>query len=186
MNQHPLLRTLAVATVAAWLTACAPEAPQDANAEDPAEASAQASAEPTAEPTPEPTPAQAAAARPRPAAPAQPRPAVCADCGTVVAVTPVQVKGEGSGAGAVAGAVAGGVAGHQIGSGRGNDLATAAGVILGAMAGHEIEKRTRSTTVYDVTVSMDAGGQRVVRVIDAAGVAVGTPVIVEGNNIRLR
>ena len=185
MTTHPLIRTLAIATIAAWLSACAPETPQDAAAEEAAE-QAEATASPTAEPTPAPPPPQAAAPKPRPAAPAQPQPTVCADCGTVAAITPVQVKGEGSGAGAVAGAVAGGVAGHQFGSGRGNDAATAAGAILGAIAGHQVEKRVRSTTVYDVSVSMDSGGQRVVRVIDASGISVGTPVIVEGNNLRLR
>jgi outer membrane lipoprotein SlyB len=115
-----------------------------------------------------------------------PQPAICADCGTVAAVTPVQVKGEGSGAGAVIGAVAGGVAGHQVGGGRGKDVATAAGVILGAMAGHEVEKRTRSVTVYDISVRMDSGGQRVIRVSDPGGLTVGTPVRVEGNNIYIR
>jgi outer membrane lipoprotein SlyB len=186
MNQNLLLRTLAITTLATWLAACAPETPQDEAADPAAEETAEPSPEPTAEPTPEPTAAPVAASKPRPVAPAQPQPTVCADCGTVVAITPVQVKGEGSGAGAVAGAVAGGVAGHQFGSGRGNDAATAAGAILGAIAGHQVEKRVRSTTVYDITVGMETGGQRVVRVIDAAGVSVGTRVIVEGENIRLR
>lgn len=184
MQKHLFTRALAVAAIAAWLSACAPETPQDA-AEEAAEETAEATATPTAEPTPTPAPPpRAAAPKPQPAAPVQPQ--VCTDCGTVVAITPVQVKGEGSGAGAVAGAVAGGVAGHQFGSGRGNDAATAAGAILGAIAGHQVEKRVRSTTVYDVSVGMDSGGQRVIRVIDASGISVGTPVIVEGNNLRLR
>jgi len=43
-------------------------------------------------------------------------------------------------AGTVLGAIAGGVIGHQIGSGRGNDVATAAGAIGGGIAGNRIER----------------------------------------------
>lgn len=45
------------------------------------------------------------------------------------------------GAGTAIGAVAGGVVGHQVGSGRGNDVATAAGALLGGLLGHNIENR---------------------------------------------
>jgi outer membrane lipoprotein SlyB len=38
----------------------------------------------------------------------------------------------------VAGAVVGGVIGHQIGGGRGKDLATVGGAVAGGYAGHEI------------------------------------------------
>jgi outer membrane lipoprotein SlyB len=185
MNQTLMWKPLAAILLAGALGACAPDRSEDsaeAVYEEDAEEVAPATPEPTATPAPA-APPVAAAPRPRPAAP---QPTVCADCGTVAAVTPVQVKGEGSGAGAVIGAVAGGVAGHQVGGGRGKDVATAAGVILGAMAGHEVEKRTRSVTVYDISVRMDTGGQRVIRVAEPAGIAVGTPVRVEGNNIYLR
>jgi uncharacterized protein YcfJ len=58
----------------------------------------------------------------------------------VVTVRPAKQKGQGSGLGAVAG----GVLGHQVGSGRGKDLATAAGVVGGAVAGHQVEKGRRA------------------------------------------
>lgn len=190
MNKKPMLKPFAAMLLAGALGACAPDRSDDraeAIYEDETEDVALATPEPTAAPTPAPAmPPAAAAPRPRPAAPVVPQPTVCADCGTVTSVTPIQVKGEGSGAGAVIGAVAGGVAGHQVGGGRGKDVATAAGVILGAMAGHEVEKRTRSVTVYDIGIRMDTGGQRVIRVAEPAGLAVGTPVRVEGNNIYLR
>jgi hypothetical protein len=44
----------------------------------------------------------------------------------------------------------------------------------------------KSTTYYQVTVRMDAGGTRTVNVGSAAGIAVGTPVRVVGNNLELR
>jgi uncharacterized protein YcfJ len=43
-------------------------------------------------------------------------------------------------AGTVLGAIAGGVIGHQVGNGRGNDVATAAGAIGGGIAGNQIER----------------------------------------------
>lgn len=122
---------------------------------------------------------RAAAAAPAPAA-------VCNDCGTVSAIQPVQQKGEGSGAGALAGAVIGGVIGHQFGGGRGKDAATVIGAVGGGVAGHEVEKNMKSTTYYQVTVRMDAGGTRTVNVGSAAGIAVGTPVRLVGNNLELR
>ena len=48
----------------------------------------------------------------------------CAECGVVQSVREVVTKGEGSGVGAVGGAVVGGLLGHQVGSGRGQDIAT--------------------------------------------------------------
>ena len=86
--------------------------------------------------------------------------AKCDTCGTIESVTPRTVKGKGSGVGAFAGAVVGGVIGHQFGSGRGNDAATVAGAAGGAAAGHEIEKRRKSTTVFDVSVRMTNGELR--------------------------
>ena len=108
---------------------------------------------------------------------------VCQDCGTVAGVTPVTVQGEGTGMGAVAGAVAGAVVGHQIGRGSGNKVAEALGALAGGFGGNAAEKRIRSTTVYDVTVRMDAGGSRTVRVGDPAGISSGERVRVEGNNL---
>jgi uncharacterized protein YcfJ len=72
----------------------------------------------------------------------------------------VKKQGEGSGAGAVLGGVVGGVLGHQVGSGRGNDVATVAGAAGGAYAGHQIEKNKKSTTSYQVVVKLTDGGSR--------------------------
>lgn len=43
--------------------------------------------------------------------------------------------------GTVLGAVVGGVLGHQVGSGRGNDVATAGGAILGGVIGNNVDGR---------------------------------------------
>jgi outer membrane lipoprotein SlyB len=86
--------------------------------------------------------------------------AACKDCGAVVDVKTIQQKGEGTGLGAVAGGVVGGVLGHQVGSGRGKDVATVAGAAGGAYAGHQIEKSAKSTTKYQVVVKMDDGSRR--------------------------
>ena len=86
--------------------------------------------------------------------------AACKDCGTVTDLRTVKKEGEGSGLGAVAGGVIGGVLGHQVGSGRGKDVATVAGAAGGAYAGHQIEKSQKSTTTYQVIVKMDEGNTR--------------------------
>ena len=84
----------------------------------------------------------------------------CKDCGTVVDVRTIKAKGEGSGVGAVIGGVAGGVLGHQVGSGRGKDVATVAGAAGGAYAGHTIEKNKNATTSYVVYVKLEDGNYR--------------------------
>lgn len=61
-----------------------------------------------------------------------------------------QVLGEGRSppnvGGAIAGAVIGGILGHQIGSGRGNDVATAGGAVAGAVIGSNVG---REREVYE-------------------------------------
>jgi len=86
----------------------------------------------------------------------------CAECGVVESVREIDTKGEGSGIGAVGGAVVGGVLGHQIGSGRGQDVATVVGAVGGAVAGHEIEKRVKSSKSYEITVRFEDGSSRVI------------------------
>lgn len=81
----------------------------------------------------------------------------CPDCGTVESVREITQEGQGSGIGAVAGGVLGGVLGHQIGGGRGRDVATVAGALGGAYAGNEVEKSRRSSHHYQITVRMDNG-----------------------------
>jgi outer membrane lipoprotein SlyB len=106
---------------------------------------------------------------------------VCATCGVVEAVTPVQQKGEGSGLGAVAGGVVGGVVGHQVGGGTGKQAMTVLGAIGGGLAGHEIEKRARSTTSYQLKIRMADGTTRTVT--QAQMLAVGQRVHVEGGKV---
>jgi outer membrane lipoprotein SlyB len=84
----------------------------------------------------------------------------CRDCGTVQSVRHVETRGEASGVGAVAGGVLGGVLGHQIGSGRGNTVATIAGAGAGAYAGHQIEKNHNRKSYWSVAVRMDDGSTR--------------------------
>ena len=86
--------------------------------------------------------------------------AACGNCGTVVDLRTIEVKGESSGAGAVIGGVLGGVVGHQIGSGRGNTAATVVGAVGGAVAGNEVEKRTKTEVKHQVVVKMEAGNER--------------------------
>lgn len=88
--------------------------------------------------------------------------AKCADCGRIESVREIVTRGEGTGLGAVGGAVVGGVVGNQVGAGRGKDLATVAGAVGGAVAGNEIEKRTKSTKSYAITVRLDDGSSRVI------------------------
>jgi outer membrane lipoprotein SlyB len=107
---------------------------------------------------------------------------VCANCGTVEAVTPVTRQGKGSGAGAVAGGVVGAVLGHQVGGGDGRTVATILGAVGGGLAGNAIEKNTKKTTVYAVSVRMDDGSTRSFE--EASAPAVGAKVKVEGAALR--
>jgi uncharacterized protein YcfJ len=53
--------------------------------------------------------------------------------------------------GSIAGAVVGGVLGHQIGGGRGRDLATVAGAAAGGYAGNRIQKHLQDKDTYTTT-----------------------------------
>ena len=114
--------------------------------------------------------------------PAPTRVAHCATCGVVESVNAVQQKGQGTGLGAVAGGVLGGVAGHQVGGGNGKTAMTVLGAIGGGLAGNEVEKRVRSTTLFDVRVRMEDGTVHTFQ--RAQSLAVGTHVIVEGKTVR--
>jgi outer membrane lipoprotein SlyB len=107
---------------------------------------------------------------------------VCATCGVVESVTPIQRESANpSGAGAVAGAVLGGLVGNQFGGGDGKALATIAGVLGGGWAGNTVEKRLKKDTVYMVEVRMEDGSVRTIE--QAASASVGQHVTVEGNSI---
>jgi outer membrane lipoprotein SlyB len=150
----------------------------------------------TTTPAPKPAPAKPAVQQ-RPVAVAQapapaPKPVVCADCGTVEAVTPVQRQGEVNGVavgnttiglGTVAGGVVGGLLGNQVGGGSGKTAMTVLGAAGGAFAGNQIEKNMKKVTVYQVRVRMNDGTTRTVEV--SSSVPVGSRVIVEGNNLRM-
>lgn len=148
----------------------------------------------TTTPAAKPAPAKPAV-QSRPVAVAQapaPKPVVCADCGTVESVTPVQRQGEVNGVavgnttiglGTVAGGVVGGLLGNQVGGGSGKTAMTVLGAAGGAFAGNQIEKNMKKVTVYQVRVRMNDGTTRTVEV--SSSVPVGSRVIVEGNNLRM-
>ena len=101
--------------------------------------------------------------------PARRAQAACNDCGVVQSMRYVEEKGQGSGLGMVAGGVVGGVLGHQIGSGRGNTVATIAGAGVGAYAGNEVEKNSKKKTYWAVTMRMDNGSTRNFTLHEQAG-----------------
>lgn len=113
----------------------------------------------------------------------------CLGCGTVESITAVRTDADGdgtTGVGAVVGAIVGGVAGHQVGGGRGQDIATVAGAVGGAVAGNKIEEARDKELMYDVRIDMQSGEDQVITVIDASDLRVGDEVRVNGNEISLR
>lgn len=110
----------------------------------------------------------------------------CSSCGVVRSITSVTQQGGSSGAGAAIGAVVGGVAGNQVGGGSGNTIATAAGVIGGALLGNNIEQNRNASTLYEIVVAMDDGGQQTITVQELQNISTGAAVNVYGNNISLR
>ena len=109
--------------------------------------------------------------------------ALCAHCGVIEGVRPVQRKGEGSGVGAVAGGVAGALVGSQMGGGSGKTAMTVIGAVGGGFAGNEIEKRSKSTTEYEVRVRMDDGSLRTFT--SSTQPTPGTPVTVDDKGFRV-
>jgi len=193
------------ASVAAVATPQAPAAPQlagpaaSANATDdliekPAVAPAKPAAAPApakkvVKPQPKPAPAPSySGVSPAPSAAPAPvmaaAPAVCAVCGSVESVTPVErsAKPAGPGVGAVAGGVLGAVLGNQVGHGGGRTAATILGAVGGGFAGNAIEGQIRKETVYQVGVRMEDGSHRTLEVARAP--AVGSRVTVDGAVLR--
>ena len=151
-----------------------PKAQADAAAllaQAPAQPSAQADAVKPAAPNPvarqaKPHPKPVARAEPpqrvvQDAAPPSPPvvAAVCRECAVIEEVREVEKAGQASGGGAVAGAVVGGVLGHQVGGGRGKDVATVLGAVGGGFAGHQIEKNVKKTREYQIVVRYEDGTQ---------------------------
>ena len=111
--------------------------------------------------------------------------AACNNCGVVTDLKTVTVKGEGTGLGAVAGGVLGGVLGHQVGGGRGKDVATVAGAAGGAYAGHQVEKNAKSKTQYQVIVKLETGESRTFTYNAASAYKVGDKIkIVDKKLVR--
>jgi outer membrane lipoprotein SlyB len=77
------------------------------------------------------------------------------------------------------------VVGHQVGDGRGKEVATAAGAIGGGIAGNEIEKRSKSTTHFHVTVAMENGTTQAVDIDAMNGLSTGSKVRVVGNSLQV-
>lgn len=110
-----------------------------------------------------------------------PRP-VCANCGAVESVTPVQRAGQGSGVGVVAGGVLGAIVGNQVGGGSGRTAATVLGALGGGYAGNQVEKNIKKETVYQVRVRMEDGSVRTLE--QATAPALGARVTVDGTTLR--
>lgn len=125
--------------------------------------------------------AEAKTARDEPAASA--KKIECDNCGVVVAVKESEQEGKGTGLGVIAGGLTGGLVGNQVGNGTGRDLATIAGVIGGAIAGNKVEEKIKKTMVYDVTVKMENGEERVLRYKTTPGVMAGDKIKLEGEKI---
>lgn len=111
---------------------------------------------------------------------------VCAVCGSVESVTPVErsVKAPVVGVGTVAGGVLGAVLGNQVGHGNGRTAATVLGAVGGGFAGNAIEGKIRKETVYQVGVRMEDGSRRSVELARAP--SVGSQVTVDGATLRTR
>ena len=112
--------------------------------------------------------------------------ASCTDCGRVTAVRISEKEGQGSAVGMIAGGVAGALLGHQVGAGRGKDVATFAGAAGGAYAGNKIEGNMKSTKTWAVTVKFDNGSERTFHFASDPGYAAGDPVKSSGSGIIRR
>lgn len=120
------------------------------------------------------------------AAPAAKTSAACAECGKVTSVKVSEKEGESSPLGMIAGGVAGAVLGHQVGGGRGKDIATIAGAAGGAYAGHKVEQKVRSTKVWVVNVHFENGDERSFNFESDPGYTTGDAVKQSGNSISRR
>ncbi|HEY4073092.1 MAG TPA: glycine zipper 2TM domain-containing protein [Herbaspirillum sp.] len=117
--------------------------------------------------------------------PPPPMAEICESCGRVENIREIKHAAKTSGVGIAAGAVVGGLLGNQIGSGNGRLLGTVAGAAGGGYAGNEIEKRTHTTTSYEVIVRMENG--RIREFPEAAGAwRIGDPVRVVNGHLRSR
>ena len=104
--------------------------------------------------------------------------------GSITKIEQIEVSGGTSGAGAVIGGIVGGVAGHQVGQGRGKDVATIAGAVGGVLIGNEVEKRnTDPKTFYRVSVRLDNGGLRIFEQGSLSNLEVGDRIRIDRNHV---
>ncbi len=108
---------------------------------------------------------------------------VCADCGTVTAVSREERQGQASPVGAIAGGLVGGMLGNQIGEGSGKDIATIAGAAGGVYAGREVEKRINARTVWVVKVRFGDGSAGSYEFAQDPGFRTGDAVKKAGNSV---
>ncbi len=111
---------------------------------------------------------------------------ICNDCGKVVAVNVTDKAGQGSALGLIGGGVAGALLGHQVGGGRGKDLATLAGAAGGAYAGNVVEGKMKASKVWTVTVEYENGNRADFNFEQDPGLAAGDRVKNAGNGIARR
>ncbi len=173
---------LAAATSSTALTSPTPQLPDEKAAPEPAVV-AKPVHKPVAHKQPAPASQAPAQAQPQPTPVVVAQVPVCANCGIVESVTPVERKGQASGVGAVAGGVVGGVLGNQVGQGSGSTVATVLGAIGGGYAGNAIEKNVKKTTVYQVRVRMEDGSRRTIE--QSQPIAAGSKVTVDGGRLRV-
>lgn len=106
--------------------------------------------------------------------------------GVIESIDVVRSGNDGSAvAGTILGGVLGGVLGHQIGSGRGNDVATVAGALGGAAVGHEIAEGRGGRDGVRIRVRTDNGDDQVIEQDNANGLVVGDRVRVDGGRLSV-
>jgi outer membrane lipoprotein SlyB len=86
-------------------------------------------------------------------------------------------------AGTIIGGVVGGVLGHQVGSGRGNSVATVAGAVGGAVVGHEIGKGNPDPNSYRLRIRSDNGHYHSVTQAGIGDLRVGDNVRIEDGRV---
>jgi len=101
---------------------------------------------------------------------------ICNNCGSVVAVNLVEVKGEGGYLGTIGGGLVGALLGSQVGGGSGRTAAQIAGAVGGAYAGHAIEGNARKSNHYEVVVRLQNGATQTVSYAAEPGFRVGDKV----------
>jgi outer membrane lipoprotein SlyB len=146
---------------------------------------------PVVAPRPKPAPAQtqthAQAQQPSYAqAPVATEAPLCNECARVTAVRTEERQGQASGIGVVGGAVLGGILGHQVGGGTGKKIATVGGAVAGGYAGNEIEKNSKRSRVWIVSLSNKDGSTHKHEQASDPQLQVGDVVVVRDGRLERR